>query len=312
MSFSSKVKNDLCRIEHIGSETLAAELSALIHMGGSLKFSGPGRITFQIKTENAAIARHGFKSIKNLYGVEVEVRTAKNKQFKNRNAYIVEVVSPEESMKILLDLGIIGNVEGYTTFMDVIPERFDKGRETRKAYLRGAFLGAGSISDPEKGYHLEFSTSNYEYARQLSDIINSFDLNSKIISRKNNHVVYLKDSEQIVTLLSVIGAHGALLEIENIRIMKGMRNNVNRIVNCETANLTKTVEAAWKQIECIEKIKNAVGLDKLPPNLREIAELRLNNQEASLKELGDMMSPPMGKSGVNHRLKKIEEFAAKI
>ncbi|SHE73035.1 DNA-binding protein WhiA [Alkalibacter saccharofermentans] len=309
MSFSSKTKNDLCRIEHTNNETSAAELSAMIHMGGSLRFEGHKRMTFQIKTENPAIARYVFKLIKALYKVEVEVRTVKSKQFKNRNQYIVKVVSAEESMFMLKDLGIIKDVDGYTTLSYEVPERFKRNREPLKAYLRGAFLGAGSISDPEKAYHMEFVTSSEEFAMELMMLVNSFELGSKMIQRKNSYVVYLKDSEQIVTLLSVIGAHGALLDIENIRIMKGMRNNVNRIVNCETANLTKTVEAAWKQVESIEKIKSRIGLERLPNNLREIAELRLNNKEASLKELGEMMNPPMGKSGVNHRLKKIEEIA---
>jgi DNA-binding protein WhiA len=294
---------------HTNRETSSAELSAMIHMGGTLRFEGLKRMTFQIRTENPAIARYAFKLIKSLYKVDVEVRTIKSKQFKNRNQYIVKVVSAEESMSILMDLGIIKDIDGYTTLSFEIPKRFIQEREPLKAYLRGAFLGAGSISDPEKAYHMEFVTSSQEYAKELMSLVNSFDLSSKMIQRKNSYVVYLKDSEQIVTLLSAIGAHGALLDIENIRIMKGMRNNVNRIVNCETANLTKTVEAAWKQVESIEKIKNKIGLDKLPPNLREIAELRLNNQEASLKELGEMMNPPMGKSGVNHRLKKIEDIA---
>lgn len=312
MSFSSKTKNDLCRLEITNKQLLAAELSALIHMGGSLKYEGAGRMTFQIKTENAAIARHGFKLMKAVYPVEVEVVTSKNKQFKNRNVYMVRVVSPEDSMGILKELGIIGEVDGYLTLFEEIPSRFLKSRETRKAYLRGAFLGAGSISDPEKTYHMEFVTSNEEYAKSLMEAINTFELSSKVIQRKGNFVVYLKDSEQIVTLLNIIGAHGALLDIENIRIVKGMRNKVNRIVNCETANLTKTVEAAWKQVESIEKIKNTIGLEKLPANLREIAELRLNHQESSLKELGEMLDPPMGKSGINHRLKKIVEIAERI
>ncbi|QSX07815.1 DNA-binding protein WhiA [Alkalibacter rhizosphaerae] len=312
MSFSSKTKSDLSRLETNNREILSAELSALIHMGGSLKYEGVGEMTFQIKTENAAIARHAFKSFKAVYRVEVEVVTSKNKQFKNRNVYTVRVVSPQEAMNILQDLGIVGRKDGYLTLLEEIPQRFQENRETRKAYLRGAFLGAGSISDPEKTYHLEFVTSNEEYAVNLMKVINSFDLTSKIIERKGNFVVYLKDSEQIITLLSIIGAHSALLDIENIRIVKDMRNNVNRIVNCETANLTKTVEAAWKQVDCIERIRKTIGLDKLPPNLREIAELRMNNQEASLKELGEMMDPPMGKSGINHRLKKIVEIAEQL
>lgn len=312
MSFSSKTKTDLSRLEIAKPELLSAELSALIHMGGSLIYEGGGKMTFQVKTENAAIARRVFKLLKAVFQVEVEVVTTKNKQFKNRNVYTVRVLSPEESMDILKTLGILGEQEGYLAILQEIPNQFLGKRESKKAYLRGAFLGAGSISDPEKTYHLEFVTSSEEFAEGLMAVINSFDLNAKVIPRKGNFVVYIKDSEQIVTLLSIIGAHGALLDLENIRILKGMRNNVNRIVNCETANLTKTVEAAWKQVESIEKIINTVGLDRLPPQLREIAELRMNHQEASLKELGELMQPPMGKSGINHRLKKIVEWAERL
>ncbi|NTW71722.1 MAG: DNA-binding protein WhiA [Eubacteriaceae bacterium] len=312
MSFSSKTKSDLCRMEHANKDMSRAELSGLIHMCGSISFEGRSRMSFQVKTENAAIARHVFKLVKSVYDVDVEVHTTKNKQFKNRNIYFVKASSPEDSMTILKDLEIINLEGGYINLNYHVPQRFSKQRELKKAYIRGAFLGGGSISDPEKAYHMEFTTSNELYAEELKNLINTFDLLVKVIIRKNSYILYLKESEQIVTLLSIIGAHSALLAIENIRIMKDMRNNVNRIVNCEMANLTKTVEAAYKHLESIEKIKNTVGLHRLSPGLREIAELRMNFQEASLKELGEMLNPPMGKSGVNHRLKKISEFAENL
>lgn len=182
----------------------------------------------------------------------------------------------------------------------------------KRAYIRGAFLGGGSISNPEKTYHLEFVTHNDVYAGDLSSLINEYGLNSKIIQRKNSFIVYIKEGEQIVNLLSIMGAYSALLKLENIRIMKDMRNNVNRLVNCETANLSKTVNASVRQTESIKLIQRRIGLNRLPENLREIAELRLNYPDESLKELGEMLKPKVGKSGVNHRLRRIEKIAEEL
>jgi len=179
----------------------------------------------------------------------------------------------------------------------------------QKAFLRGAFLAAGSISDPEKTYHLEICAKNQMLAEKVMDVLKRFGLNAKFIKRKNDYVVYLKEGENIVDFLNIVGAHSALLQLENIRILKEMRNNINRIVNCETANLEKTVNASMRQLENIEYLKNTVGLENLPSNLEEIARVRLENPDANLKELGEMLNPPLGKSGVNHRLRKLDEIA---
>ncbi len=193
-----------------------------------------------------------------------------------------------------------------------IDVRLIKKRCCKRAYIRGAFLGGGSVSDPEKIYHLEIVTHSDSYANSLCSLINEFGLNAKTIERKNNYVVYLKEGEHIVNLLNIIGAHSALLDLENIRIYKDMRNNINRIVNCETANLSKTINAAVRQIENIRYIEDSYGLSNLSPSLREVAELRLNNPDASLRELGEMLNPPIGKSGVNHRLRKLDKIAEEL
>lgn len=179
----------------------------------------------------------------------------------------------------------------------------------RRAFLRGAFLAGGSISDPNKSYHFEIVCRTLEQANQLRDVINSFDMESKIVERKKYQVVYLKEGAQIVDMLNIMEAHVALMNLENVRILKEMRNSVNRKVNCETANISKTVNAAVKQLEDIVYIRDNAGLDSLPDNLREIALLRLENPDAPLKELGTYLNPPVGKSGVNHRLRKISEIA---
>lgn len=179
----------------------------------------------------------------------------------------------------------------------------------KRAYIRGAFLAAGSISDPEKSYHFEIVCRTMEQAEQLQEVINSFAMDAKIVERKKHFVVYLKEGSQIVDILNVMEAHIALMNLENVRILKEMRNSVNRKVNCETANISKTVNAAVRQLEDIIYIRDTMGLGSLPENLREIAELRLEYPEAPLKELGTYLNPPVGKSGVNHRLRKISVIA---
>lgn len=182
----------------------------------------------------------------------------------------------------------------------------------RRAFIRGAFLSSGSISDPEKFYHFEIVCATEEKAEQLKNIIATFGLEAKIVKRKRYYVVYIKEGNQIVDILNVMEAPVTLMELENIRILKDMRNSVNRQVNCETANINKTVSAAVKQIEDIEYIKDTIGLDNLPDNLREIARERLERPEATLKELGEALDPPVGKSGVNHRLRKLCDLAGRL
>jgi DNA-binding protein WhiA len=190
--------------------------------------------------------------------------------------------------------------------------RLIKSACCRRAFLRGAFLGAGSISDPKKGYHMEFVCSGKDKAEQLKSVIQGFDIEAKIVVRKKYYVVYLKEGAGIVDLLNVMEAHVALMDLENLRIIKEMRNSINRRVNCETANISKTVNAAARQIEEIEYLRDHYGLKKLPDSLREMAELRLEYPDAPLKELGEYLDPPVGKSGVNHRLRKLSELAEKL
>ncbi|MGI5997638.1 MAG: DNA-binding protein WhiA, partial [Lutispora sp.] len=222
------------------------------------------------------------------------------------------VDSDSASENILKKLFIINETAKGNRINNRIPNSIVKKDCCKRAYLRGVFLGGGSISAPEKTYHLEMVTSNETYAKDIKNLINSFGLNAKIVLRKDYFVVYLKEGENIVDFLNIIGAHSALLDLENVRIYKEMRNNVNRLVNCETANLSKTVNAAMRQINNIKYIKEHMGLNKLPKNLRDIAEARLLHQDASLKELGEMLSPAVGKSGVNHRLRKLDELAEQL
>ncbi len=280
-------------------------------VSGTLLFTNK-QFNFKITTENAAIARLVFKILKEHFGIHTEIMIKKNNSLKKNNIYII-LISEEEGVKSLLkEVGIIKETINVFSLDYNIPKNIIECDECRRAYIRGAFLGGGSISNPEKTYHLEFVTHNEDYAKDLSDLINSYNLNSKVIKRKNSYIIYLKEGEQIVDLLNIIGAHASLLELENVRIMKEMRNNVNRLVNCETANLSKTVNAAVRQVESIKFIEREIGLGRLPKNLRDVAELRIKYPDESLRELGKMLNPPVGKSGVNHRLRRIEKIADEL
>lgn len=312
MSFSATTKNELSRIPLADSCCDVAELAALVRMNGTIQISAMKNINLKFTTENAAIARRIFSLLKNIYDTEVEVMVRRNRQLKKNNNYLIVINNKEISKKILEDVGFITETASVFNPNFEIPKEIIEKRCCKRSYIRGAFLGGGSITNPEKTYHLEFVTSNEEHAMDLSSVINTFGLNSKIVTRKENYIVYIKEGEQIVDLLNIIGAHQALLKLEDIRVLKNVRNNINRIVNCETANLSKTIDASLRQVESINYIEQTIGLDKLPDNLRELAELRLEYDDASLKELGMMLNPPVGKSGVNHRFRKIEELADKL
>lgn len=311
MSFSLKVKNEVCRAGELSKDEVMAQLSAIMKSSGTIGFGFNRAVTFKVITENPAIARWIFKSLKDYFDVHSKLLVKKSNSLKKNNIYMVLIPEDVDVRSLLQKLGIIEEDSLFTINYGV-PEKIIKNEECKRSYIRGAFLGGGSISNPEKTYHLEFVTHDNEYAQELSDLINTYKLNSKVIQRKNSFVIYIKEGEQIVDLLNIIGAHSALLELENIRIMKEMRNNVNRIVNCETANLSKTVNAAVRQVESIKLIESEIGLERLPKNLREVAKLRLSFPDESLKELGAMLNPPVGKSGVNHRLRRIEKIADEL
>ena len=311
MSFSAKVKGELGRYTEMSREEALAQISAMMKVSGTIGFNGKG-LSFKITTENPTSARLVFTLLKEHFQIHSKLMVKKSNSLKKNNIYMV-VIDEEMGVRGLLkDTGIFKEVDGGITLDYRIDEKMVETDDEKRAYIRGAFLGGGSVTNPEKNYHLEFVTHSEEYAQDLCELINSCGLNSKVIQRKNSFIVYIKEGEQIVDILNIMGAHSCLLELENIRIMKEMRNNVNRLVNCETANLSKTVNAAVRQVESIKFIQSKTGLKRLPQNLREIAELRLEYPDESLKELGEMLDPPVGKSGVNHRLRKIEKIAEEL
>ncbi|MGE5612952.1 MAG: DNA-binding protein WhiA [Bacillota bacterium] len=318
MSFSSTVKNELCRIENINNCCLLAELAAAICFNGTVDLSPGGGFSVRLTTENAAFARRVYSTIKKTCSINPEVSIRRSKKLKKHVSYVIRITHAAGSSRVLEQAGVSVNPGEAGADNDagrrpvIVCGKKGLNRQCcRKAFLRGAFLASGSISDPEKTYHLEVISHTREQAVCLTEILESFGVRSRIISRKGSFVVYLKEGESIVDFLNITGAHNALMSLENVRILKDMRNSVNRIVNCETANLGKTVNASLRHVENIRYIAENIGFDKLPPGLREIAELRLASTDASLAELGQMLSPPLGKSGVNHRLRKLDLIAEK-
>ena len=285
MSFSSEVKKELARNMSPARHCQIAELAAIMSFCGQYGRDEAGHYIIGFQTENEALVRKGFTLLRKTYNID--------------NGIILD----EDTLQGILQK--IGTLEEPVSSLVV------KNTCCQRAFLRGAFLSVGSISDPAKGYHLEFACADQPKAEQIQEMIRLFDIESKIIPRKKYYVVYLKEGAQIVDLLNICGAPVSLMELENMRILKEMRNTVNRRVNCETANIAKTVSAATRQVEDIEYIKSHLGLGNLPDTLREMAEIRLENPDAPLKDLGECFSPPIGKSGVNHRLRKLSEIADK-
>lgn len=311
MSFSSEVKEELSRQMSSARHCCIAETAAIISLCGHVKISGENRYSVKIHTENIAVARKYFTLLRKTFNIVAEITIRKNAYLKKGRTYTITVNNHEDALKVLTTCKLLEDGD-IVENMSISDNTVIMNSCCKRSFVRGAFIASGSISTPEKFYHFEIVCNSYDKAVQLSQLIKSFDIESKIVERKKYFVVYIKDGAGIVDILNVMEAHVALMNLENVRILKEMRNSVNRKVNCETANLNKTVAAAVKQTMDIKYIQETVGLSKLPEALRQLAEIRLENPDVSLKELGGMLEPPVGKSGVNHRLRKISEIAKKL
>lgn len=290
MSFSGEIKEELAVQYAKARHCNLAELSAIFSMCGEFYESQNGICSLRFRTENFPVARKSFTLMKKTFNIKTDIVIRCNPQKGSFNYMLY----------------------GKGEELLAVKHAMVQAVCCKRAYIRGAFLAAGSMSDPNKSYHFEIVCSLKEQAEHLRNMIISFGLDAKIVVRKNNYIVYLKEGDQIVDILNIMEAPGALMELENVRIMKEMRNSVNRKVNCETANIKKIVSAAVRQKEDIEYIRDTVGLDKLPEGLRTIALARLLYPDAPLKELGAALETPLGKSGVNHRLRKLSEIADRI
>lgn len=310
MSFSGKVKEELLSVVGSARHCQLAELAAIFGFCGYARDGGSGRPIIGISTENKTISIKYFTLLRKTFNIYASVSVKRHGRQSGILIYEVRVENREKAKEILMALKLYD--EETQTCKSVVNPVLLKKDCCRRAYLRGVYLAIGSMSNPEKSYHLEFVCDKKEQALYLIEVLKDFGIEAKEVLRKKYYVVYLKDGEAIVDLLNIMGAHVALMELENMRIYKEMRNSINRRVNCEAANITKTVNAAARQVEDILYIRDHMGLQKLPDNLQEIARLRLENPEATLKELSEMLDPPVGKSGVNHRLRKLSELAERL
>lgn len=277
MSFSSRVKEELLRTIPNSRHCRLAELAAIVTMSG--------------------------RFVDGVWERDEDNRSINTKVDRFADMLGIDINSAEGHMALKL----IPSGSGY-----IVDRMLVERACCKQAFIRGAFLAAGSITDPEKSYHFEVVCDDDAHARLMCYLMSEFGIEPKLIVRKKYYVVYLKGSSLIVDMLNIMGAHISLMGMENVRILKDMRNSVNRRVNCETANINKTVNAAVRQIEDIRYIEQTKGLKYLPENLRQLAEIRLEEPELPLKELGESLNPPLGKSGVNHRLRKISEIANEL
>jgi hypothetical protein len=304
MSFASDVKKELTMLDISNPDNARAELAALLRMNGSLGLQNM-QFTLNVQTENAATARRVLTLLQQFYDLPAEISVRRQMKLQKNNLYVVRIMQGVNGL--LDDLHILED----GVMVPTPPDEWLADDGMARSYLRGAFLAAGSVNNPETSrYHLEIYSLYEEQAQQLERLMNRYDLNAKVVDRRSGYIVYLKEAEKIADMLMVIGSTSAMLKLEDVRIMRDMRNSVNRLVNAENANMDKTVNASQKQIDDIEYLDAEVGLHRLPEKLREIAFVRLKHREAPLSELGDYVpSGAISKSGVNHRLRKLTKMA---
>ena len=313
MSYSSQTKEELCRLEPDSVCCLLAELSGIVSAAGSVIYRGGGEKRLSIESENNAVARRTFRLLRDVFDVQPELVTLRRSRLGGRNAYRVEISGSEASF-VLEGCGIeVGQRRGA-------PREITVRKCCRMSFLRGVFLACGSVTDPEKEYHLEFVLEDESFAAALQRLIARFSLNAHLAKRRSMTLVYLKGQSEITDMLSIFGAQSARFAMEDAYIRKELRNNANRAVNCDSANVQRAVTAASRQMQAIERVMAAYGKESLPPALREsvapdtgeTAVTGLTYTKLYLEELGQMCEPPIGKSGINHRLRKLEAMAQEL
>ena len=315
MSFSGDVKEELSKQLSSARHCQIAEMTAILSMSGQVLAKGSGQFEIYVYTENLAVARKFFLLVRRCFQIvaEVSVRVAGAKKSR---MYLLAIRGPEDELRILQSAKFPQierewEEDAYPEGMEISP-LLTQNACCKRAFLRGAYLAGGSMSAPDKSYHFEIVCLDQKKAEQIRDMFSSFQVEARIVERKKYYVLYIKDAEAISEALNVMEAHVSMMEFENIRIMKDLRSSVNRKVNCEAANIHKTASAAAQQLADIQLIEQTKGLDWLPDNLAEIAGIRMRYPEATLKELGDLLDPPVGKSGVNHRLRRLKEIADRL
>lgn len=312
MSFASDVKSELAHLEITSDCCALAELAAIAQICGDISILGAGRYGLCVTMDSAETARRVYQLAKRLYGLKPEIyKTERRRLYKGSN-YEIAFTEQTETSRLLSDIGLVKSEAGALILGGGIDQGLLRHNCCSSAYLRGAFLAAGTLSNPNRGYHLEFVIKSEALSAELTALLNSHELNARCGRRKDICLVYIKESDRIAELLTIMGAHTSVLELESVRVYKDVRNNVNRRVNCETANIDRTTEAAGRQIEAVRYLKDNMGINKLPEQLRIIAEARLNHEDASLNQLAELLAGTVGRSGINYRLNKLVRLADSI
>ena len=303
MSFTEEVKNELARLPRENTACRTAELLALLRMSGTVITGTEGKWGLDFSTSSNAVARRVLISLKKDFNLEPAILVRQGRRLRKKNVYTLTVLPFEGGNHFLekMDIWSLGKINDYNNL---------KTQEEKKAYLAGAFLGGGTGSRPQSDYHLELVTKSSIFAEEISKVMKELSLHPKLTDRKNDYIIYLKDGDEVGRFLQLIGSAHCYMEFENVRVMKDMRNRVNRQVNCETANLQKSVDAALRQFQQVQLIMKYMDLTELSPKIKEAAEMRLKKPYLSLGELAELLD--ISKSGLAHRFQKISAIAKKI
>ena len=310
MSFASDVRGELARVPCEDACCARSELASALLTSGGIAWRGRDRYAVSFTAADAATVRRSFGLLKRFYGIVGQIRTLEGDALNGQIRYQLAV--PEDDAARLLEA--LGLLDAGALFgvRHVPPEETVRFACCKKAFVRAAFLMCGAISNPEKGYHMEIAAPTEALAHFIEEQLTYFEINVKIVRRKSKYVAYLKRAEDIADMLTLLGAAGARMAFENVRVKKEVSNRVNRQLNCDSSNINRVMSAAEAQIEDIRTIDREIGLDRLPRTLKEMAEVRANNPETALAELGELLEPPIGKSGVNARLRRLADIAEKL
>ena len=313
MSFASETKNELSRIIPEKKCCQLADIAGFMRIGGSIGLAGMGRFKISMSTPNLAVVRHYKQLIKEYFSVDVSIEMGQGSGIEKNNLYTITLGPEENSEQILREVGILMVREGMNSISDEIYDGIIRTKCCRKSFLRGAFLAAGTVSNPEKGYHYEIFTSSERIAKDIRRICNSFtDITAKVVARKRGYGIYIKAREQVRDMLGIMGASNQFFEFDNVMMMKDLMSQTRRENNLDNDNIDKALRTAEHQIECIRRIEERQGLDSLSPKLREAAIARLEHPELGIQDLGSIMNPPLSKSGINNRLRRITEIAENL
>ena len=310
MSFASDARGELARDLCAHICCARSELAAALLSSGGISYRGKNRYALSLTAADAAVVRRYFALLKQFWGITGQIRTLVTESLSGQTRYQL-IIPEEESLRLLEETMLLDESALFGVRQWPTPELV-KYACCRKSFVKGAFLMCGAVSNPDKEYHIEIAAPTEEFAQFVIEMLNYFEISAKMTCRKAKYVVYLKRAEEISSVLMLLGASSSVLHLENVRIKKDVSNQVNRQMNCDTFNINRTMNAAEAQIQDIQYLDEQIGLDKLPGSLREIAEVRVSNPEISLSGLGELLNPPISKSGVNGRLRKLSELARKL